>query len=47
MPRQGVKCGVKIRGQYIIFLYLKGAPCLVKGLIILFLNYCVSTISLS
>ena len=24
--------------------YLKGAPCLVKGLIILLLNYCVSTI---
>jgi len=27
--------------------YLKGAPCLVKGLIILFLNYCVSTIKFS
>jgi len=24
--------------------YLKGAPCLVKGLIIVLLNYCVSTI---
>ena len=27
--------------------YLKGAPCLVKGLIILFLNYCVSTFKFS